>query len=85
MADSDDNPKKFTELLKKRILSGSVSQYSYPFNVQPYPCMFESDAKSSLSKRRQGMHSSNDCSICSLFFYRRSTNCHFIDDKNILW
>ena len=68
MADSDDDPKKFAELFKKRILRGSVSHDSYLFNVQPYPCMFESDAESSLSKRRQGMHSSNDCSICSSFF-----------------
>ena len=68
MADSDDDPKKFAELFKKTILCASVSQDSYPFNVQPYPCMFESDAESSLSKRRQGMHSSNDCRICSSYF-----------------
>ena len=68
MTDSDDDPKEFAELLKEMILSGSVSQYSFPFNVKPYLYMFESNAKSNLSKRRQGMHSSNDCSICSSFF-----------------
>ena len=92
MADSDDDPIEFAELFKERILSGSVGQDLLPLDVCPcidcryrlYSSIFKSDAESSLSKRRQGSYSSNDCSICSSFFFRMSTNCHFIDDKNIL-
>ena len=53
-----------------RILRGSVNQDSLTSNFcidycdRLRPCLFES----SLSKRRQGRHSNNDCSICSSFF-----------------